>query len=165
MIRIGSVVIRVDDLERQKAFWTAALGYVAREGDDDTFALLRPPDGRGPNLSLDRVRSQLQIPPAVRMPAASGLAAQIKTRSAAVGTFSQARSPVSCVQAQTAPSMQRQRTSIPSMRPVPVTCVTRSSIPLVTWVRSGLSISPIAAQYCAGVVIPSATWSVGGVRT
>ena len=31
MIRIGSVVLRVDDLERQVAFWEAALGYVRRE--------------------------------------------------------------------------------------------------------------------------------------
>jgi catechol 2,3-dioxygenase-like lactoylglutathione lyase family enzyme len=67
MIRIGSVVIRVDDLERQKAFWTAALGYLAREGDDDTFALLYPPDRNGPNLSLDRVRSNLQIPPRIHL--------------------------------------------------------------------------------------------------
>jgi hypothetical protein len=63
MITVGSIVIRVDDLERQKAFWTAALDYVPREGDDDTFALLRPRNGEGPNISLDRVRSTLQIPP------------------------------------------------------------------------------------------------------
>jgi catechol 2,3-dioxygenase-like lactoylglutathione lyase family enzyme len=67
MLRVGSIVIRVDDLERQKAFWTAALGYLARDGDDDTFALLRPPDGRGPNVSLDRVRSGLQIPPRIHL--------------------------------------------------------------------------------------------------
>lgn len=54
-LSIGSVVIRVDDLERMKAFWTAALDYVARGGDDDTFALLRPRGGSGPNVSLDRV--------------------------------------------------------------------------------------------------------------
>lgn len=67
MIRIGSVVIRVDDLERQKAFWTAALGYVAQEGDDDTFVLLRPSHGRGPNVSLDRHRSTAQAPPRIHL--------------------------------------------------------------------------------------------------
>lgn len=67
MLTIGSIVIRVDDLERQKAFWTAALGYIAREGDDDTFALLRPPDGIGPNVSLDRVRSTVQVPPRIHL--------------------------------------------------------------------------------------------------
>jgi catechol 2,3-dioxygenase-like lactoylglutathione lyase family enzyme len=67
MVRVGSIVIRVDDLERQKAFWSAALDYVPREGDDDTFALLRPRDGVGPNVSLDRVRSALQIPPRIHL--------------------------------------------------------------------------------------------------
>ena len=67
MIRVGSIVIRVDDLRRQKEFWTAALDYVPREGDADDFALLRPRDGVGPNLSLDRVRSELQIPPRIHL--------------------------------------------------------------------------------------------------
>jgi catechol 2,3-dioxygenase-like lactoylglutathione lyase family enzyme len=62
MIRIGSIVLRVDDLERQAAFWTEALGYERVDMDHD-FVLLRPKNGVGPNLSLDRVRSQLQIPP------------------------------------------------------------------------------------------------------
>src|SRR5688572_9731539 len=30
MISIGSIIIRVDDLQRQLAFWTAALDYVPR---------------------------------------------------------------------------------------------------------------------------------------
>ena len=67
MLKVGSIVIRIDDLERQKAFWTAALDYVARDGDDDTFALLRPKGGIGPNVSLDRVRSTLQIPPRIHL--------------------------------------------------------------------------------------------------
>jgi catechol 2,3-dioxygenase-like lactoylglutathione lyase family enzyme len=67
MLRIGSIVIRVDDLERQTAFWTAALDYVAREDESDDFALLRPRNGTGPNVSLDRVRSTLQIPPRIHL--------------------------------------------------------------------------------------------------
>jgi catechol 2,3-dioxygenase-like lactoylglutathione lyase family enzyme len=67
MLRVGSIVIRVDDLERQKGFWSAALDYVPREGDDDTFALLRPRDGVGPNVSLDRVRSEVHIPPRIHL--------------------------------------------------------------------------------------------------
>jgi predicted enzyme related to lactoylglutathione lyase len=67
MISIGSIVIRVDDLAVQKAFWTAALDYVPRDGDDDDFALLRPRSGLGPNVSLDRVRSALQIPPRIHL--------------------------------------------------------------------------------------------------
>jgi predicted enzyme related to lactoylglutathione lyase len=67
MIRVGSIVLRVDDLDRQTEVWQAALGYVAREPKGDDFVLLRPRDGRGPNVSLDRVRSQLQIPPRIHL--------------------------------------------------------------------------------------------------
>jgi catechol 2,3-dioxygenase-like lactoylglutathione lyase family enzyme len=66
MLRIGSVVLRVDDLQRQAAFWTAALDYERLDMDHD-FVLLRPKDGAGPNLSLDRVRSKLQIPPRLHL--------------------------------------------------------------------------------------------------
>ena len=67
MLRVGSIVIRVDDLERQKAFWSAALDYAPRDGDDDTFALLRPRGGVGPNVSLDRVGSEVHIPPRIHL--------------------------------------------------------------------------------------------------
>ena len=68
MLKVGSIVIRVDDLQRQAVFWAAALDYVPRgEGDDETFVLLRPGNGDGPNVSLDRVRSTLQIPPRIHL--------------------------------------------------------------------------------------------------
>jgi len=67
MLRVGSIVIRVDDLERQAAFWAAALGYVRVDMDAD-FVLLRPPAGSsGPNVSLDRVRSVVQVPPRIHL--------------------------------------------------------------------------------------------------
>ena len=64
---MGSIVIRVDDLARQKAFWTAALDYVARDDAADDFALLRPRGGRGPNVSLDRHRSERHLPPRIHL--------------------------------------------------------------------------------------------------
>jgi catechol 2,3-dioxygenase-like lactoylglutathione lyase family enzyme len=67
MLRVGSIVLRVDDLERQKAFWSEALHYEPRVGDDDDFVLLRPRDGAGPNVSLDRVRSTVHIPPRIHL--------------------------------------------------------------------------------------------------
>lgn len=67
MLRVGSIVIRVDDLERQAAFWEAALEYVRRSSDADDFILLRPRDGVGPNVSLDRVRSTVQVPPRIHL--------------------------------------------------------------------------------------------------
>jgi predicted enzyme related to lactoylglutathione lyase len=67
VLHVGSIVIRVDDLVRQTAFWTAALGYVPRDPQADDFALLRPRDGRGPNVSLDRARSTAHLPPRVHL--------------------------------------------------------------------------------------------------
>jgi catechol 2,3-dioxygenase-like lactoylglutathione lyase family enzyme len=66
-MRIGSIVLRVDDLQRQVEFWEAALGYVRREDNREDCVLLRPKDGVGPNLALDRVRSELQIPPRLHL--------------------------------------------------------------------------------------------------
>jgi predicted enzyme related to lactoylglutathione lyase len=70
MLRVGSIVIRVDDLPRQVAFWTAALGYVSREdpsapGAD--FALLHAADRTGPNVSLDRVPAAVPVPPKIHL--------------------------------------------------------------------------------------------------
>lgn len=70
MLSIGSIVIRVDDLPKQVAFWSAALDYVPRgpeRGDDEGFVLMRPRSGTGPNISLDRVRSALTIPPRIHL--------------------------------------------------------------------------------------------------
>jgi hypothetical protein len=67
MIRVGSIVLRVDDLQLQTDFWAAALDYVRRESDSDDFVLLRPRGGVGPNVSLDQVRSTLQIPPRIHL--------------------------------------------------------------------------------------------------
>ena len=70
MIRVGSIVIRVDDLQRQTEFWERALDYVRRPGDDPTtgdFVLLRPRNGGGPNISLDAARSTVQIPPRIHL--------------------------------------------------------------------------------------------------
>ncbi|MGI8999226.1 MAG: VOC family protein [Candidatus Limnocylindria bacterium] len=68
MVRIGSIVLRVDDLRRQAEFWAAALDYRPRnEASDSDFMLLRPRNGIGPNLSLDQVRSTVQIPPRIHL--------------------------------------------------------------------------------------------------
>jgi predicted enzyme related to lactoylglutathione lyase len=67
VLRVGSIVIRVDDLARQKAFWAAALDYIAREDLADAFVLPRPRDGRGPNVSLDRVNSAVHLPPRIHL--------------------------------------------------------------------------------------------------
>lgn len=66
-LHIGSIVIRVDDLRRQAAFWEAALGYVRRPEPDETSQMLVPPDGNGPNVNLD-VRPALPgVPPRIHL--------------------------------------------------------------------------------------------------
>lgn len=67
MIKVGSIVLRVDDLARQTAFWAAALDYMPRDETSDDFVLLRPKSGSGPNVSLDRHHSTLQIPPRIHL--------------------------------------------------------------------------------------------------
>lgn len=70
MIRVGAIVVRVENLQKQCEFWAAALDYVPRgeaEGDDETVVLLRPRDGVGPNVTLDTMRSTLQVPPRIHL--------------------------------------------------------------------------------------------------
>ncbi|MBA2381265.1 MAG: VOC family protein [Chloroflexi bacterium] len=67
MLRVGSIVVRVDNIERQKAFWSAALEYTVRIDRPGDFALLSPKDGIGPNLSLDRVSSEVHVPPRIHL--------------------------------------------------------------------------------------------------
>jgi catechol 2,3-dioxygenase-like lactoylglutathione lyase family enzyme len=67
MLRVGSIVLRVDNIEREKAFWTAALDYVGREEEDDDWALLRPRAGNGPNLSLDLHHAADRVPPRIHL--------------------------------------------------------------------------------------------------
>lgn len=66
-LRIGSIVMRVNNLERQMAFWTSALDYVPREPASDDWVVLRPANGQGPNVSLDKRRSELALPPRIHL--------------------------------------------------------------------------------------------------
>ena len=68
MITVGSIVFRVSDLKAQEAFWSAALDYVPRDHEeDDDFALLRPRNGVGPNVSLDEHSSKYELPPRIHL--------------------------------------------------------------------------------------------------
>ena len=50
MVRIGSIVLNVRDLDRAAAFWGRALGYTAQPGNPH---FLRDDTGSGPRLHLD----------------------------------------------------------------------------------------------------------------
>ena len=67
MLIVGAVVIRVDDMARQVAFWSAALGYEPRDDADEDFTQLLPPNGRGPRISLDRWHADLHNPPRLHL--------------------------------------------------------------------------------------------------
>ncbi|MBR4461702.1 MAG: hypothetical protein IKS51_03895 [Erysipelotrichaceae bacterium] len=56
MINIGSIVWGVRDLEKAIAFWSEALSYEVTYRDID-FAILKPIDGEGIQLSLNQVTS------------------------------------------------------------------------------------------------------------
>ena len=54
-VRVGSIVIRCHEYERMFEFWQAALRYEVEHRDPNGgFVILRDPDGKGPNLSLDQ---------------------------------------------------------------------------------------------------------------
>ena len=61
-LSIGSIVVRCFEFDRMLAFWQEALGYEPREPPTDGWVVLRDPEGRGPNLSLDRVPEPLDPP-------------------------------------------------------------------------------------------------------
>lgn len=54
-MQIGSIVIRCYEFDKMLAFWREALHYVPREPAKDGWVVLCHPNGRGPNVSLDRV--------------------------------------------------------------------------------------------------------------
>jgi len=52
-LRLGTVVLNVQDMRRAVDFWSAALGYRPREqGWDDGFMMLIDPNGAGLPVSL-----------------------------------------------------------------------------------------------------------------
>lgn len=67
MLTIGSTVLGVDDLDRAKAFWSAALGYVERDQGDETWQVLVSPDGAGAQLALMLSKTPVQSHPRVHL--------------------------------------------------------------------------------------------------
>lgn len=84
-LRIGSVVLRVDDLDSQLRFWCAALDYVPREEPEDGFVVLRPRAGGGPNLSLSAKPSTAHEPPRLHLDLYTGRPAEDVERLLALG--------------------------------------------------------------------------------
>lgn len=58
-LRIGSVVIDCINFDRMLAFWREALHYVSKTPTQDGWVVLRDPDGRNVNVSLNQVSERL----------------------------------------------------------------------------------------------------------
>ncbi len=68
MIRIGSIVLGVEDLSRAITFWQEAIDYVLRETpDDDTWAVLVPKNGHGSQLALMKSETPVQSHPRIHL--------------------------------------------------------------------------------------------------
>ena len=86
MIRVGSIVIRVDGSKRQLTIWSATLDYVRRDDSDVDFVMLRPRVGNGPNLALDMHASQAPIAPRIHLDLYADQQAAEVARLLALGT-------------------------------------------------------------------------------
>ena len=53
-IKIGSIVFRCRKFDEMLAFWQEALQYVVGAVENGGFVILCDPEGKGPNLSLDK---------------------------------------------------------------------------------------------------------------
>lgn len=51
---IGSIVIDCSEFDKMLTFWQEALHYVPREPAKDGWVVLRDPEGRNPNVSLNQ---------------------------------------------------------------------------------------------------------------
>ena len=69
MLRLGTVVLGADHVERAVTFWSEALGFevVSFPGSDDDFTILVPPDRVGTRLALHRSVSPVQERPRVHL--------------------------------------------------------------------------------------------------
>jgi hypothetical protein len=58
-----------EDVVRAAAFWAGALGYdvVRFEDSDNDFTILRPPDGVGTRVALQRSDTAVQVRPRVHL--------------------------------------------------------------------------------------------------
>ena len=54
-MKIGSIVIACYEFDRMLAFWQEALHYVPREPAMGGWVVLRDPEGRKPNVSLNQI--------------------------------------------------------------------------------------------------------------
>ena len=69
MIRLGTVVLGADDVDRAVSFWSQVLGYgpVHFDDADNEFTILVPPSGEGTRVALQRAETPAQEHPRVHL--------------------------------------------------------------------------------------------------
>lgn len=68
MLRIGSLVLGVEDVSRATKFWQAAIGYMPlRPPSDDTWVILVPERGVGSQLALAKSETPVQSHPRIHL--------------------------------------------------------------------------------------------------
>lgn len=60
-MRIGSIVVKCNRFDKMLTFWQEALHYVPKEPAKDGWVILCDPEGRSPNLSLDKARDEERL--------------------------------------------------------------------------------------------------------
>lgn len=69
VVRLGTIVLGAEDVERAVAFWAKALGYEAvkfPESEND-FTILVPPDRVGTRVAVQRTTTPVQDQPRVHL--------------------------------------------------------------------------------------------------
>ena len=69
VLRLGTIVLGADDVERAVTFWSNVFGYevVTFPDTDDEFTILVPPDGVGTRIAVNRSASPVQDRPRVHL--------------------------------------------------------------------------------------------------
>jgi predicted enzyme related to lactoylglutathione lyase len=67
MVRIGSIVLRVQDLRRQAEFWAAALDYVPRDERSDELPAAAPEKRGRPEPLARPHHSTVHLPPPLHL--------------------------------------------------------------------------------------------------
>jgi len=69
VIRLGTVVMGADDVDRAVTFWSRALGYepVRFPDEGNGFTILVPPSGQGTRVALQRADSPAEHQPRVHL--------------------------------------------------------------------------------------------------
>ncbi|MGI9666061.1 MAG: VOC family protein [Acidimicrobiia bacterium] len=69
MIRLGTIVMGAQDVDRAVQFWSQALGYdpVTFDNSDNDFTILIPPEGIGTRIALQKADTPPQAHPRVHL--------------------------------------------------------------------------------------------------